>query len=157
MNGASSLVVRILTKHVRDLGLSPSWIQFKYLILMSQAPVTVLTFCSAGLFNLMDLMHCLVLSQWPLVLSLHLYIPPNCSEVINLPTYTAFPAIHGALPLQVPCTTIFRVSTNFLSLTSSLCCLLWHGFCLFLLIELNSFTSLILSNTAFFALCASTL
>ena len=28
MNGAGGLVVQVLPKHVRDLGLSPSWIQF---------------------------------------------------------------------------------------------------------------------------------
>ena len=75
----------------------------------------------------------------------------------QFPTSTAFLAICWALPLWVPCTTIFTVLYQLLLIYSVPFWLLWPWFLPTLLIKLSSFTSLILSNTAFWTLCASTL
>ena len=80
--------------------------------------------------------------------------------MIHLTTSTAFLAIQEYLQYclcrySVP--QFWELSTKFLSFTLSLCCLLWHCLCLYLLIKSNSFALLVLSNTAFCSLCSSTI
>ena len=104
-------------------------------------------FYCLGLLILLDLTHCLGFSWWPLVLTLHWHAPADCSKVVFLPQSTAFPAMSRALPLRMPCTTIFQFQTM------SFCCLLWTYFYLSFLIELNSLVSLRLCDAA---LCAFT-
>ena len=113
-------------------------------------------FYYAKFFVLLNLMHYLIFSQWPLALPMPLCTLTDYYEIIHFPASASFSTQCRVLPLQMPCAIIFSFPLFFLFHFYHLCLLLPH-FCLSLLIESNSYMSLILSNTACCAHCAPTL
>ena len=88
----------------------------------------------------------------PLPLPLGLCVAADCLKMVNLTTSTAFLAIHGALLLLLPSTTILTVLypsliSTVLLLPVITMLLPFHSY------ESNSFASLILSNTSFGTCC----